>query len=96
MREIGQINRRIDTVGKDAPLRTTIYQEHSIVSRFREKRLGLGKTNLTDQKIDELLRSIDNLKKEYSDIQKIIEADPELKKLVEEKLSEINGKQVKL
>ena len=46
--------------------------------------------------MEELFRTIDQLKKEYKDLDKMIEEDPELKKLIEKKLSEINGNKIKI
>ena len=46
--------------------------------------------------MEELFRTIDQLKMEYKDLDKLIEEDPELKKLIEKKLSEINGNKIKI
>lgn len=96
LKEISQISSRIDRQGRNMTLPAGIYQERSLVNRFRERRLSPDSKSLEDLKIDELLRSIDQLKEEYSDLRKIIEDDPELKKMIEKKLSEIDGNQIKL
>ena len=46
--------------------------------------------------MNELLESVNELQIKYKDLEKLIEEDPELKKLIEEKLIENNRTKIKL
>jgi hypothetical protein len=95
--QINQLSRQINTSGWDASSVNTRYLNNStLMFRFKGKLFPAGKTSVSDEKVEELLRSIDNLKKEYKDLHELIENDPELKRLIEKRLSEIDGSKTKL
>jgi hypothetical protein len=97
LNQINQLSRQINTSGWNASSVNTRYLNNStLMFRFKERLLPAGKTNVSDEKVEELLRSIDNLKKEYKDLHELIEKDPELKRLIENRLSEIDGSKTKL
>lgn len=97
LKEISQIGRQIETRSTDAPAFSTRDLDRSMVLfRFSDRRFRIDKTTFPDKKVEELLKSIDDLKMKYRDLQELIEKDPELKKMIEKKLSEIDGTRIKL
>jgi len=59
-------------------------------------RLKTGRITIGKKQIEELLNSYNDMEHKYKDLIKVIEDDPELKKLLEEKLSEKNIKKFNL
>jgi hypothetical protein len=53
--------------------------------RFASKTINISETDMKD-----LLESIKELQVKYKDLESIIDGDPELKKLIEKKMIEIN------
>ena len=51
---------------------------------------------VSESQIMELIKSMDQLKNEYHDLLKLIDEDPELKNLIEKRMTEINNGKVKL
>ncbi len=51
---------------------------------------------LTDEQIQQMIKSYDKLRTEYESLLKIIEADPELKRIFNERLSDMNHEKVKM
>jgi hypothetical protein len=97
LNQINQISRQINASEWDASAVSTRYLSKSILLfKFKSSLLPPGKKDISDKKVEDLLKSIDNLKNEYKDLQEMIEKDPELKKLIEKKLSEIDGNKIKL
>jgi hypothetical protein len=97
LNQINQISRQINTSEWGTSAVSTRYPDKSILLfKFKSSLLPHGNKDISDKKVDDLLKSIDNLKNEYRDIQDMIEKDPELKKLIEKKLSEIDGNKIKL
>jgi hypothetical protein len=97
LNQINHLSRQINTNGWDASSVNTRYLNNStLMFRFKGKLFPAGKATVSDKKVEELLRSIDDLKKEYKDLHELIENDPELKRLIEKRLSEIDGSKTKL
>jgi hypothetical protein len=59
-------------------------------------RLKTGRIVLDKKQINELMNSYNEMEHKYKDLIRIIEEDPELKKILEEKLSEKNKKKFNL
>lgn len=55
-----------------------------------------GETKISREKIDQLLDSYSKLQSEYGELLKLINDDPELKKLIEERAAEKNLMKIKL
>lgn len=51
---------------------------------------------LTDEQIQQMIKSYDKLRTEYESLLKIIEADPELKRIFNERLSDMNHEKIKM
>jgi hypothetical protein len=97
LNQINQLSRQINTGGWNASSVNTRYLNNStLMLRFKERLFPAGKTDVSDKKVEDLLRSIDQLKMEYKDLQELIDNDPELKRLIEKRLSEIDGSKTKL
>jgi hypothetical protein len=60
------------------------------------QKIQIDRKDLTAKKVKELLKSIDKLRKEYHELNDIIESDPELRSIIEKRLSEINENKIKL
>jgi vancomycin permeability regulator SanA len=97
LNQINQLSRQVNASGWDASAVNARYLNNSILMfRYKDRLFPAGKTDIPEKKVEELLRSIDNLKKEYKDLHEMIEKDPELKRLIEKRLSEIDGSKTKL
>ena len=97
LNQINQLSRQINTSGWNASSVNIRYLNKStLMFRFKDRLFPAGKTYVSEKKVEELLRSIDDLKKEYKDLHELIEKDPELKRLIEKRLSEIDGSKTKL
>ena len=60
------------------------------------RKIKSARPEITGKQIDELLESVNELQTKYKDLIKLIEDDPELKKEIEKKLMERNGKKFNL
>jgi hypothetical protein len=97
MRQINNLSRQIDTYEKDASgVSSEDLNRKLMIFRLSDKRFPIIRKSESDKQVEELFRSIDQLKKEYKDMHNMIEQDPELKKLIEKKLSEITESKIKL
>jgi hypothetical protein len=97
MTQINNLSRQIDSYERDATGVSSEYMNRRLLLyRFSERRFPFTKKSTSDKQVEELFRSIDQLKKEYKDLNFIIEQDPELKQLIEKKLSEISDNKIKL
>jgi hypothetical protein len=52
--------------------------------------------DFSDKQINELVESLDELRVKYKDLEDLIENDPDLKKIIEEKLTESNRTKINL
>ena len=68
----------------------------SLLNKFTGFKIKTGQNEFTEEQIEELLQSINELKVKYKDLIKIIEEDPDLKKEIEKKLNEQNLRKFKL
>jgi hypothetical protein len=97
LKQIQRLSNRIESYENGASIVPgEIMEKRMLMLRFSEKRLPFLKKNSPDKQVDDLFRTIDQLKKEYKNLDNQINEDPELKKLIEEKLSEISGSKIKL
>lgn len=97
LNQISKLSRQINENRLDiSPAAGRDLSKSMIMYRIRDQKFLFGKRDMPERKVEELFNSIDQLKKEYKDLQEMIDKDPELKKLVEKKLSEINPGNVKL
>jgi hypothetical protein len=95
--QINNLGRKIDSYEKDASgVNREEMSRRLLIFRLSDKRFPKLKKGGSDKQLEELFRSIDDLKAEYKDLHIMIEQDPELKKLIEQKLSEITESKVKL
>lgn len=69
-----------------------------LLTMYRNTSGGFSSGNITisDKQINKLIESIDELKSQYKDLKNIIEENPELKKYIEDKLTERNSKKIKI
>lgn len=72
------------------------YDDPSELRKVTLFRLKTGRIPLNSKQVDELLDSYDELEHKYKDLIRIIENDPELKKTIDEKLSERNKRKLNL
>lgn len=100
----GIILKRIDIISKQ-----TVINDKEIVSTPADEieKLLMGYKNsgrkftsktitISEKQMKELLEKVDELKNKYKDLENIIEGDPDLKKLIEEKLIENNRTKINL
>ena len=97
MRQINNLSRQIESYERDASVVPGNFTDRRmLLLRFSEKRFPLFKKSKSDKQVEELFRTIEQLKREYKELDSILKEDPELKKMIEKKLSEINGNKIKI
>lgn len=97
LRQISSLSRQIEVYERDASgLTGNDLNRKMLLMRYSEKRFPFSKMTRSEKQVEELFKTIDQLKKEYKELQNMIDGDPELKRLIEQKLSEIDGKNKKL
>jgi N-acyl-D-aspartate/D-glutamate deacylase len=97
LKQINNLSRQVESYQRDASAIPGEYLERRILLlRFSEKRFPFSRKSNSDQQLEDLFRSIDNLKREYKNLQDLIGKDPELKKLIDKKLSEISDNKIKI
>jgi hypothetical protein len=95
LKQINNLGRQIDSYEKDAAgVSSENLNRRMLIYRLTDKRFPLVKKNESDKKLEELFRSIDEFEKQYNDLHHMIEQDPELKKLIEKKLSDITASKI--
>jgi hypothetical protein len=95
MKQINSLSRQIDTYEKDAAgVSSENLSRRMLIFRLSEKKFPVVKKSETEKQLEELFRSIDKFEKEYKDLHNMIEQDPELKKSIEKKLSEITESKI--
>jgi hypothetical protein len=100
----GAILKRIDSLssqtivtGKESVL-TPANEIEKLLTNFKNSgRIFPSKTiTITESQMKELLESVKDLQIKYKDLENIIDADPELKKLIDDKLMEKNKTKINL
>jgi hypothetical protein len=95
MKQINNLSRQVETYEKDASgVSTENMNRRMLIFRLSEKRFPVVKKGESEKKLEELFHSIDEFEKEYKDLRIMIEQDPDLKKLIEKKLSEITESKI--
>jgi hypothetical protein len=82
-------------------VKSVSYSQSGMVNRFKllkisGTRINYNKRPISETEINLLMQSFDELQNDYDNLRRIIEDDPELKKIFEKKLLEQNNKKVKL
>jgi hypothetical protein len=67
-----------------------------MVYKNSERRFPSKTITISEKQMKELLESVNELQVKYKDLENLIEADPELKKIIEKKLEESNRTKIKL
>jgi hypothetical protein len=94
----GTILKRIDILSRQIVIKNNT--NNSISAEEIEKLLTIYKSSgkkfasksidISDKQINELIKSLDELRIKYRDLEDLIENDPELKKMIEQKLIDNN------
>lgn len=82
--------------GKTVNIPSMRMEKLLMMYRNTSKRFSSENITVTDKQLNQLIESIDELKSQYKDLKNIIEENPELKKYIEEKLSEKNQTKINL
>ena len=85
-------------VNSEKPVRTTIsdFSGKMRFLRISGSRVPQKGSQISEKQIDMIMEALDKLQADYDNLSKIIEDNPELKEMIEKKLSEKNYKKVKL
>lgn len=74
--------------------------QNEVISRYRLIKASGGRmyeqTGLTEEQIQMIIRSYDQIRKDYDNLMKAIESNPELKRILNEQKSELNSGKVKI
>jgi uncharacterized Fe-S cluster-containing protein len=96
-KQINFLSRQIIDNGGEMQI-TTEQQVEKLLMTYKKSGRGFSSRNITlsEKQIKELLDSVNDVKTKYKDLMDIIQKDPELKKLYEDKLIENNRTKIKL
>lgn len=85
-------------VTEGEPVNTSSRKVEKLLMLYKNSSRGFSSGNITisDKQLNQLIESIDELKSQYKDLKSLIEDNPELKKYIEDKLTEINNSKIKL
>lgn len=97
LKQLNFLSRQIITTGNET-LNSPVQQVEKLLVRYKSsgKSFPLQSITISEKQLKELLESVNELKTKYKEIEKLIEEDPELKKLIEKKLIENNRKKINL
>lgn len=96
-KQINFLSRQIIDNGGEMQI-TTEQQVEKLLMTYKKSGRGLSSRNITlsEKQIKELLDSVNDVKTKYKDLMDIIQKNPELRKLYEDKLIENNRIKIKL
>lgn len=97
MRQVNFLSRQSAMVqGKSLYSAASEIERGIFVYRLSGRRLPSGMITISEKKMNQLLDSVSELQTEYRELKKLILEDPELRKLLEEKLNEKKDEKSKL
>jgi len=97
LKRIDSLSKQTIVTGKESALTPSSEIEKLLTNYINSGRVFPSKTiTITESQMKELLESVNELQIKYKDLENIIEADPELKKLIENKLLEKNKTKINL
>jgi hypothetical protein len=82
--------------GSQAVTHTIFNPEERVLFEIANRRFPAGRRSVTEKQVNKLIDSYDKLEMKYKDLLKMIEEDPELKKMVESRLKEKDKLKLKL
>jgi hypothetical protein len=97
LKRIDSLSKQTIVTGKESVLTPANEIEKLLTSYKNSGRIFPSKTiTITESQMKELLESVKELQIKYKDLENIIEADPELKKMIDNKLIEKNRTKLNL
>jgi hypothetical protein len=91
LKRIDFLSRQTIVIDKENYSERTDHAEKILMNYKNEvRKLPLGTITISEKQMNELIESVNELQHKYKDLEKLIEDDPEIKKLIEKKLNEIN------
>jgi hypothetical protein len=91
LKQIDFLSRQTIVVGKENISDQTERAERILMNYKNEvRKLPLRTVTISEKQMNELIESVNELQLKYKDLEKLIEDDPEIKKLIEKKLKENN------
>jgi hypothetical protein len=100
----GTILRRIDMLSRQLIIKNNInaglsadeIEKLLTIYKSSGRKIPSKTIDFSERQMNELLESLDDLRIKYKDLEELIENDPDLKKLIEEKLMESNKTKINL
>jgi len=97
LKRIDVLSRQPVVIGKESTLSPADEIEKLLIVYKNSGRIFPSKTiTISEREMKELLESVNELQIKYRDLKKLIEEDPELKKMIEKKLMENNRTKINL
>jgi hypothetical protein len=96
LKEIGFLRRQTILIEGENLSDPDYIMERRIMYKLEERRFPSRTITISEKQMDQLLESINDLQVRYKDLMKLIEEDPELKKMLERKLIENSKSKIKL
>jgi hypothetical protein len=97
MRQINYLSRQgVMIEGESLSSGSYDFQKGMLLYKLSGKKLPSGMIAIPEKKMNQLLDSVSELQNEYKELKRLIQEDPELRKLLEEKLAERKNEKTKL
>jgi hypothetical protein len=97
LKQISILSSQVVVTGDRGSDRVTNDLEQKLLFyKISGRKINSARPEITGKQIEELLESVNELQTKYKDLIKLIEDDPDLKKEIEKKLMEKNGKKFNL
>jgi hypothetical protein len=97
LKQISILSSQVVVTGDRGSDRVTNDLEQKLLFyKISGRKIKTARPEITGKQIEELLESVNELQTKYKDLIKLIEDDPDLKKEIEKKLMEKNGKKFNL
>jgi hypothetical protein len=97
LKRIDTLSRQTIIIDKGNPISSSEEVEKKLTSFMNSgRKFPLKTITISEKQMKELAESVEDLQVKYKDLEKLIESDPELKKMIEKKLFENNRTKINL
>jgi hypothetical protein len=97
LKRIDSLSRQTVIIDKGNPIsRSGEVEKELTIFMNSGRKFPLKTITISEKQMKELIESVEDLQVKYKDLEKLIESDPELKKMIEQKLLENNRSKINL
>jgi hypothetical protein len=96
LKRIDFLSRRTIVIDKEKETSSDEIEKMMTIYKNLSKRFPSKSITISEKQLKELLESVNELQLKYKDLENLIEGDPELKKIIEQKMIENNRTKINL